>query len=205
MEPLTPLMSALAEAAYGVRREGSRVVFSPAPPPEHRPILAAWRDALPHALEEGERIPAKELLQLERLAYILLASQGGLPPMAWLTCYYLDRPEPERVLAPRENLLPHLRWRARNLPGPRRVHLGTTDGRLTLDLEAPLEAFLRVEGKTLELYAWPEERMGGYLWAAAKGRAPQQANLEWRGQTYRGTWEELAQVVGPVKKVRVLL
>ena len=83
--------------------------------------------------------------------------------------------------------------------------MGATDGRLILDLEAPLEAFLRVEGKTLELYAWPEWRMREYLQAAARGRAPQQATLEWRGQTYQGTWEELAQVVGAVRKVKLVI
>lgn len=137
MEPLTHLVSTLAEAAYGVRREGSRVVFSPSPPPEHRPLLASWKAALPHALEEGERLPARELLRLERLACILLAFQEGLPPLTWATFYYEDRHEPERVLAPGPNLVPHLRWRARNLPEARRVHLGATDGRLILDLEAP--------------------------------------------------------------------
>lgn len=205
MGPLTTLVSTLGEAAYGVRREGGRVVFAPAPPPEHRPILAAWKEALLQAVEEGERVPAQELLRLERLACILLASQGELSPMTWATFYYQDRLEPERVLAPQENLLPHLRWRGRNLPAPRRVHLSATDASFLLDLEAPLEAFLRTEGEALELFAWPEWRMREYLWAAARGRAPQQAALEWRGQTYRGTWEELAQVVGPIRKVKLVI
>jgi len=201
---LTHLVSTLAEVAYAVRREGSRVVFSPAPPPEHRPILGAWKAALPHALEEGERLPARELLRLERLACIV-APLGELPPMTWATFYYQDRTEPERVLVPGPNLLPSLLWRARNLPEPRRVHLAATDASFLLDLEATPEAVLRTQGKGVELYAWPEWRMREYLQAAARGRAPQQATLEWRGQTHRGTWEELAQVVGPIKKIRVLI
>ncbi|MFD3005151.1 hypothetical protein [Thermus tengchongensis] len=205
MAPLNLLVETLAQAQYQAIRGGQGVGFSPAPPPEHRPILVAWRDGLPHGLEEGERIPAKELLRLERLACTLLAAQGGLPPLTWATFYYLDRHEPERVLAPRENLLPHLRWRARNLPAARRVHLAATDASFLLDLEAPLEAFLQIEGSGLELYAWPEERLREYLQAAARGRAPQQATLEWRGQTYRGTWEELAQVVGAIRKVKLVI
>ena len=190
MEPLTHLVSTLAEVAYAVRREGSRVVFSPAPPPEHRPILGAWKAALPHALEEGERLPARELLRLERLACIV-APLGELPPMTWATFYYQDRTEPERVLVPGPNLLPSLLWRARNLPEPRRVHLAATDGGLILDLEAPLEAFLRVEGSGLEVYAWPEERMREYLQAAALGREPRPVVLELGGRAFRTlSWPE---------------
>jgi len=111
--------------------------------------------------------------------------------MAWLTCYYLDRPEPERVLVPGPNLLPSLLWRARNLPEPRRVHLAATDGGLILDLEAPLEAFLRVEGSGLEVYAWPEERMREYLQAAALGREPRPVVLELGGRAFRTlSWPE---------------
>lgn len=83
--------------------------------------------------------------------------------------------------------------------------MAATDASFLLDLEATPEAVLRTQGKGVELYAWPEERMREYLWAAAKGRAPQQATLEWRGQTYQGTWEELAQVVGAVRKVKLVI
>lgn len=100
MEPLTVnLLGVLEEATYTVRREGERVVFSPAPPPEHRPTLTAWKHALPHALEEGKRIPARELLRLERLTCILPAREG-VPEPVWATFYYPAQKEPERVLAP---------------------------------------------------------------------------------------------------------
>jgi len=142
-------------------------------------------------LEEGGTIQGDDLLGSLHLLAALLAAQGGLPPMAWLTCYYLDRPEPERVLVPGPNLLPSLLWRARNLPEPRRVHLAATDGGLILDLEAPLEAFLRVEGSGLEVYAWPEERMREYLQAAALGREPRPVVLELGGRAFRTlSWPE---------------
>ncbi|WP_460171986.1 hypothetical protein [Thermus sp. FJN-A] len=183
------LLGVLEEATYTVRREGERVVFSPAPPPEHRPTLTAWKHALPHALEEGKRIPARELLRLERLTCILLAREG-VPEPVWATFYYPAQKEPERVLAPVENLFPHLLWRARNLPAPRRVHLGSTDGRMVLDLEAPLVIFLRVERSgRVEIYGWPDARMRVYTEAAARGRMnPNHILLERQGKSVHGSY-----------------
>ncbi|WP_234554981.1 hypothetical protein [Thermus caliditerrae] len=186
-------------------REGEKLLVRPAPSPEEARALASLKRPLLALLEEGDPLQGDDLLANLHLLAAILAAKEGIPPLTWATFYYEPRPEPERVLAPQESLLPHLRWRGRNLPEPRRVHLAATDGRLILDLKAPLEAFLRTEGEALELFAWPEWRMREYLWAAARGRAPQQAALEWRGQTYRGTWEELAQVVGPIRKVKLVI
>lgn len=192
-------------------RQGGRLLARPAPSPEDARALAPLKGPLLALLgEEGATLQGDDLLGNLHLLAGVLAAREGVPKLTWATFYYGDRAEPERVLAPAENLLAHLRWRTRNLPAPYRVHLAATDSTLTLDLQEPVQSLLRVEvdedrGR-VELYLWPEWRMKEYLWAAKEGRAyPKGATLEWKGAVHQGTWAELAGVVGPLKKVRVVI
>ncbi|GAA6760939.1 hypothetical protein [Thermus oshimai] len=182
-------------------REGERLLVRPAPSPEEARALAPFKRPLLALLEEGVHLQGDELLGNLHLLAGLFVARGNIPETTWATFYYKDRPEPERVLAPEGNLLPHLRWRAQNLPASQRVHLAATDGRLTLDLEAPLEAFLQVEGEgRVELYGWPELRLKIYLEAAARGRTnPNHIRLEKLiGVMVEGfSWTDILQAAFP--------
>lgn len=115
-------------------------------PSLHTP-LARHRGREPHSLK---------FRHSEQLAALLSTGEKLL----LLTCarfHSEDRPEPEQVLAPEETSSPTSDVGFATHPFPQRVHLATTDGEPTLDLETSLESFLRVESPgQVEFYRWPE-------------------------------------------------
>jgi len=177
-----------------LKREGEAVLITPPPGPEELELLRPLKPGLLAALEDGESLAGEELWEPYRLAAFLV---GLFPPPEGpveLAVYRPGRPG-ERVVAPPGNLVPHLRWRARNLPAPERLWLGATSGKWTVDLERPPEVFLRVLSKELgtEVFFLPEARACAYLSARGAGtRPPEEYWVETKAGAYRGPDRERA-------------
>ena len=153
---------------------------------EAPPIPSPLYPALLAALEDGETLEAGALLHPYRLAAALHALSGA--GAVWLTAYEAPEGEGRRVLT-QPDPAPHLRWAARSLPVPVRVHLLSTDGAWALDLTPPLEAALELRLERLTAWAvGPEERVAWILrggWAHPRGVGLALGREGWQATSYR--------------------
>ncbi len=130
------------------------------------------------ALEDGEEVPARGLLEDPRRLVLLLVPEGAEEGGASLVIYPEGEEPPRRYLVPPGNLTPFLLWSARHEPRPRRVWCGGVKGRWAVDVEVPLEAALEAPflGHVL---AGPEEGVEDYLRALREGTTGGKVRL-WR-------------------------
>ncbi len=170
---------ALLEALGGgkVARRGNRV-GAPFPIPPHlKPALLA-------ALEDGEALEAGGLLHPYRLAAALHALSGA--GAVWLTAYEVPGGEGRRVLT-QADPAPYLRWAARSLPAPVRVHMLSPDWCWSLDLVLPFEAALELRLEHMTNWAvGPEGRaewllQGGWV-------TPRSVTVALKGEDWQA-WE----------------
>jgi hypothetical protein len=168
-----------------LKREGEAVLITPPLGPEEAEPL---KPGLLAALEDGEEVAGEELWEPYRLAAFLV---GLFPPPEGPVELAVYRPgrSGERVVVSPGDLVPHLLWRAQNLPQPERLWLGATAGKWVVDIELPPEVFLRVVSKELgtEVLFLPEDWACSYLATRRAGAlSPKEYWVESEAGAYRG-------------------
>jgi hypothetical protein len=171
-DPMTRLTTLTALWALGdlslTREEGK--LFLPEEATEE--VFQAIR---PHkarvlaALEDGEEVPARVLLE-DPAAWSSSSCPRGRKRRAVSLAVYREE-EPHRYLAPPGHLAPFLLWSARHEPAPRRVWVGGAHGKWSLDVETPLEAALEVSRPLPHTLAGPAWRVERYLHALHEATA----------------------------------
>lgn len=179
MDMALDLLHALHEnSGLYLYRVRDRLGLAPNPPEEVQLTLSRHKPVLLRALEEGERVEAAVLLRNPHRLLALLAHALGVESALWLTLY--GEGDPRRYLVPPGNTTPYLAWAARNLPHPRRLHLGPTTGEWAVDWWEGWEVGLEARaGGTRYLLFLPALEAQAWLEAAGKGLVLHEVSV-WR-------------------------
>lgn len=175
-------------------REEGRLLLPPNLSPKALEALRPHKARLLRALEDGEEVEARALLEDPRRLALLLLPEGAEGERVSLALY--REGEAHRYLPPPGHLAPFLLWSARHEPAPRRVWVGGAHGKWSLDVETPLEAALEVSRPLPHTLAGPAWRVERYLHALHEATTLRALGGE--GYLWRPGGEGSACVISPL-------
>jgi hypothetical protein len=194
MTRLTALTALWALGDLSLTREEGKLLLPEEAPEEVFQAIRPHKARVLAALEDGEEVPARALLEDPRRLTLLLLPEGAEEEGVSLAVYREE--EPHRYLAPPGHLAPFLLWSARHEPAPRRVWVGGAHGKWSLDVETPLEAALEVSRPLPHTLAGPAWRVERYLHALHEATALRALGGE--GYLWRPGGEGSACVISPL-------